>query len=110
MPDLVEENRTPLAVNERREVELRYLRFDVVNYQKTLTRADIDELYAAVYEVDVQSARTGVRLREASGATQDLPCAGLFALVGLAPNSAPAPEAVQRDRRLRELDFGDVSY
>jgi urea carboxylase len=27
------------------------------------TRADIDELYAAVYEVDVQSARTGVRLR-----------------------------------------------
>ncbi|GAA1839321.1 urea carboxylase [Agromyces salentinus] len=27
------------------------------------TRADIDELYLAVYEVDVQSARTGVRLR-----------------------------------------------
>lgn len=27
------------------------------------TREDIDELYAAVYEVDVQSSRTGVRLR-----------------------------------------------
>ncbi|MFT4125418.1 MAG: urea carboxylase [Gordonia sp. (in: high G+C Gram-positive bacteria)] len=27
------------------------------------TRADIDELYAAVYEVDKQSSRTGVRLR-----------------------------------------------
>ncbi|WP_029150909.1 urea carboxylase [Microbacterium indicum] len=27
------------------------------------TRTDIDELYAAVYEVDAQSARTGVRLR-----------------------------------------------
>lgn len=40
---------------------------------------------------------TGVRLRQADGSTRELPCAGLFALVGLEPNSAMAPADVRRD-------------
>jgi thioredoxin reductase (NADPH) len=40
---------------------------------------------------------TGVRLRHADGSTRELPCAGLFALVGLEPNSALAPADVRRD-------------
>lgn len=40
---------------------------------------------------------TGVRLRHADGSARELPCAGLFALVGLEPNSAIAPTDVPRD-------------
>ncbi len=50
MPEPADENRAPLAPGERRDVELRYLRFDVVNYEKTLTRADILALPAATRE------------------------------------------------------------
>jgi hypothetical protein len=47
LPPVPAVDRTPLAVGESRQVELRYLRFDVVNYEKTLTRADILALPAA---------------------------------------------------------------
>jgi thioredoxin reductase (NADPH) len=40
---------------------------------------------------------TGVRLRDASGRPSELASAGLFAMVGLEPNSAIAPDAVRRD-------------
>jgi len=40
---------------------------------------------------------TGVRLRDAQGTERELAAMGLFALVGLEPNSAIAPEPVQRD-------------
>lgn len=43
------------------------------------------------------SGMTGVRLRDAQGAERELAAMGLFALVGLEPNSAIAPEPVQRD-------------
>ncbi len=39
----------------------------------------------------------GVRLRDATGASRDLPAAGLFVLTGLQPNSALAPEGAARD-------------
>jgi thioredoxin reductase (NADPH) len=40
---------------------------------------------------------TGVRLRHANGSAHELPCAGLFVMVGLEPNSAMAPEGARRD-------------
>lgn len=41
---------------------------------------------------------TGVRLRHADGGTRELQCAGLFALVGLEPNSAIEHEEGKRPR------------
>ena len=40
---------------------------------------------------------TGVRARDAQGGMHDIQAVGLFALVGLEPNSAPAPAEVRRD-------------
>jgi thioredoxin reductase (NADPH) len=39
---------------------------------------------------------TGVRLRHADGGSEDLPCAGLFAYIGLQPNVEAAPAEVAR--------------
>ncbi len=50
LPPPATPDRTPLAVSASREVDLRYLRFDVVNFQKTLTRADILALPQATRE------------------------------------------------------------
>lgn len=40
---------------------------------------------------------TAVRLRQADGSTRDLRCAGVFAMIGLVPNSGIAPDAAGRD-------------
>jgi thioredoxin reductase (NADPH) len=40
---------------------------------------------------------TGVRVRTATGLSQELPCAGVFVYVGLEPNVAFVPAAVERD-------------
>lgn len=51
---------------------------------------------ARVEEVYGESAVEGVRLKEGD-AVRELPCAGIFAYVGLEPNSACAPTDVARD-------------
>lgn len=51
---------------------------------------------ATVEEITGASAVEGVRLREGANA-RELPCAGLFAYVGLEPNSSFAPAEVARD-------------
>ncbi|MFO0602259.1 MAG: acetyltransferase [Polyangiales bacterium] len=102
MPDVVEENHAPLAVNERREVELRYLRFDVVNYQKTLTRADILALPAATRErlwlldLDLRNSARAPRLldnslaaiRAADPAMLSAPARNLQRLLKMTPDTA----------------------
>ena len=40
-PELVTADETPLAVGQSREVTLRYLRFDITGFKKTLTKADL---------------------------------------------------------------------
>lgn len=40
---------------------------------------------------------TAVRLRTSAGAGEDLACAGVFAFIGLEPNSTAAPQEVLRD-------------
>lgn len=72
LPPVPVENRTPMGVGERREVELRYLRFDVVNYQKTLTRADILALPAStrarlwLLDLDLRNSARAPRLLDNS--------------------------------------------
>ena len=51
---------------------------------------------AQVEAICGSSAVEGVRLRK-EGQTRELPCAGVFAYVGLAPNSACAPAQAARD-------------
>lgn len=45
------------------------------------------------------SGMTGVRLRDAQGGTSELAASGLFAVIGLEPNSGVAPVGVARDER-----------
>jgi hypothetical protein len=102
MPPPPEESRVPLAPGERREVELRALRFDVVNYEKTLTRADILALPAATRErlwlldLDLRNSARAPRLldnalaaiRAADPATLSLPARNLQRLLKMTPDTA----------------------
>ena len=68
LPAPVDENTTPLEVGESRAVELRFLRFDVTNFEQTLNRQDILELPRDVRErlwlldLDLRSGPTTPRL------------------------------------------------
>src|SRR5690606_15124321 len=48
-------------------------------------------------EILGDSGVTGVRVRTGDGAIRELPCAGVFAFIGLEPNGAMAPPAILRD-------------
>ena len=102
LPPVPEVNHAPMAVGERRSVELRYLRFDVVNYQKTLTRADILALPAAtrarlwLLDLDLRNNARAPRLldnslaaiRAANPATLSAPARNLQRLLAMTPDTA----------------------
>lgn len=102
LPPLADAPPAPLTVGERREVELRYLRFDVVNFEKTLTRADILALPAAtrarlwLLDLDLRNSARAPRLldnalaaiRAADAAALSPAAQNLRRLLAMTPDTA----------------------